>query len=412
MFLQARRGAPARRRRLLRRGVPRARRALRGGPVAARRQPDRPRAGDAREADGGGQPHPRPPRARPPHRRPRPAPLEGARDAGRARPGHLRAHDLGPRPRVPHRRARRAASAWRSATSSTCCATPTAARSASSTCTSRTRRSSAGSRSRWRACRRSSALDDQRYILERLNAAEAFEKFLATKYVGQKRFGLEGAESAIPILDAILEAAADADLDGSVIGMPHRGRLNVLTNIVGKSYDQLFKEFEGQVDPDSMQGSGDVKYHLGQTRQVRRPLRQGHHRGAGRQPQPPRGRRPGRRRHGPRQAGRHQRSRGVLDPADPHARRRRLRRPGRGGRDAQHERHQGLPRRRHDPRGRQQPDRVHHHARVGAVGLLLHRRRQDHPGADHPRERRRPRGVRARRPARLRVPRSGSTRTS
>ncbi|MFL6204689.1 MAG: multifunctional oxoglutarate decarboxylase/oxoglutarate dehydrogenase thiamine pyrophosphate-binding subunit/dihydrolipoyllysine-residue succinyltransferase subunit [Acidimicrobiales bacterium] len=109
------------------------------------------------------------------------------------------------------------------------------------------------------------ALDDQRYILERLNAAEAFEKFLATKYVGQKRFGLEGAESAIPILDAILEAAADADLDGSVIGMPHRGRLNVLTNIVGKSYDQIFKEFEGQVDPDSMQGSGDVKYHLGQT---------------------------------------------------------------------------------------------------------------------------------------------------
>ena len=107
-------------------------------------------------------------------------------------------------------------------------------------------------------------LEDQRHILERLNAAEAFEKFLATKYVGQKRFGLEGAESAIPILDAILEAAADADLVGSVIGMPHRGRLNVLTNIVGKSYDQIFKEFEGQVDPDSMQGSGDVKYHLGQ----------------------------------------------------------------------------------------------------------------------------------------------------
>src|SRR3546814_15344838 len=76
--------------------------------------------------------------------------------------------------------------------------------------------------------------------------------------------GLEGAESAIPILDAILEAAADHDLDGAVIGMPHRGRLNVLTNIVGQSYDQIFKEFEGQVDPDSMQGSGDVKYHLRQ----------------------------------------------------------------------------------------------------------------------------------------------------
>ncbi|MGQ0831553.1 MAG: multifunctional oxoglutarate decarboxylase/oxoglutarate dehydrogenase thiamine pyrophosphate-binding subunit/dihydrolipoyllysine-residue succinyltransferase subunit [Microthrixaceae bacterium] len=109
------------------------------------------------------------------------------------------------------------------------------------------------------------ATDDQRHILERLNAAEAFEKFLATKYVGQKRFGLEGAESAIPILDAILEAAADGELDGAVIGMPHRGRLNVLTNIVGKSYDQIFKEFEGQVDPDSMQGSGDVTYHLGQS---------------------------------------------------------------------------------------------------------------------------------------------------
>ncbi|MFP5255029.1 MAG: multifunctional oxoglutarate decarboxylase/oxoglutarate dehydrogenase thiamine pyrophosphate-binding subunit/dihydrolipoyllysine-residue succinyltransferase subunit [Acidimicrobiia bacterium] len=107
-------------------------------------------------------------------------------------------------------------------------------------------------------------VDDQRHILERLNAAEAFEKFLATKYVGQKRFGLEGAESAIPILDAILEAAADEQLDGAVIGMPHRGRLNVLTNVVGKSYDQIFKEFEGHVDPDSMQGSGDVKYHLGQ----------------------------------------------------------------------------------------------------------------------------------------------------
>ncbi|MGV3760744.1 MAG: multifunctional oxoglutarate decarboxylase/oxoglutarate dehydrogenase thiamine pyrophosphate-binding subunit/dihydrolipoyllysine-residue succinyltransferase subunit [Actinomycetota bacterium] len=106
--------------------------------------------------------------------------------------------------------------------------------------------------------------EDQRHILERLNAAEAFEKFLATKYVGQKRFGLEGAESAIPILDAILEAAADDELDGAIIGMPHRGRLNVLTNVVGKSYDQIFKEFEGHIDPDSMQGSGDVKYHLGQ----------------------------------------------------------------------------------------------------------------------------------------------------
>ncbi|MGH9120281.1 MAG: multifunctional oxoglutarate decarboxylase/oxoglutarate dehydrogenase thiamine pyrophosphate-binding subunit/dihydrolipoyllysine-residue succinyltransferase subunit [Acidimicrobiales bacterium] len=107
--------------------------------------------------------------------------------------------------------------------------------------------------------------DDKLHILEKLNAAEAFETFLGTKYIGQKRFGLEGAESAIPILDAVLEASADAGLDGVVMGMSHRGRLNVLANIVGKSYDQIFREFEGAIDPDSVQGSGDVKYHLGQS---------------------------------------------------------------------------------------------------------------------------------------------------
>ncbi|MET0911425.1 MAG: multifunctional oxoglutarate decarboxylase/oxoglutarate dehydrogenase thiamine pyrophosphate-binding subunit/dihydrolipoyllysine-residue succinyltransferase subunit, partial [Ilumatobacteraceae bacterium] len=102
-------------------------------------------------------------------------------------------------------------------------------------------------------------------ILERLNAAEAFERFLATKYVGTKRFGLEGSESAIPILDEIISAAADAGLDSAVLGMAHRGRLNVLSNIIGKSYDAIFREFEGHLDPTSVQGSGDVKYHLGAT---------------------------------------------------------------------------------------------------------------------------------------------------
>jgi len=99
--------------------------------------------------------------------------------------------------------------------------------------------------------------------MERLNAAEAFEKFLATKYVGTKRFGLDGCETAIPVIDTILSAAAAEHLAGAVIGMSHRGRLNVLANVVGKSYDQIFKEFEGHVKPDSVQGSGDVKYHLG-----------------------------------------------------------------------------------------------------------------------------------------------------
>jgi 2-oxoglutarate dehydrogenase E1 component len=100
-------------------------------------------------------------------------------------------------------------------------------------------------------------------VLRKLNAAEAFETFLQTKYVGQKRFSLEGGESAIPLLDAVISAAAEAGLDEVCIGMPHRGRLNVLTNIVGKSYAQVFREFEGNLDPKSMHGSGDVKYHLG-----------------------------------------------------------------------------------------------------------------------------------------------------
>ena len=106
-------------------------------------------------------------------------------------------------------------------------------------------------------------LDEKLRILERLNAAEAFEKFLATKYVGTKRFGLEGAESMIPIIDRIVSSAADDGMHGVVFGMPHRGRLNVLVNVMGKDYAQLFKEFEGHVSPDSVQGSGDVKYHLG-----------------------------------------------------------------------------------------------------------------------------------------------------
>jgi multifunctional 2-oxoglutarate metabolism enzyme len=105
--------------------------------------------------------------------------------------------------------------------------------------------------------------DEQIHILSRLNVAEAFEMFLQTKYVGQRRFSLEGAESLIPLLDAVLAEAAGADLDEVVMGMAHRGRLNVLANIVGKSYAQIFKEFEGNLDPGSVQGSGDVKYHLG-----------------------------------------------------------------------------------------------------------------------------------------------------
>ncbi|MBX3312571.1 MAG: multifunctional oxoglutarate decarboxylase/oxoglutarate dehydrogenase thiamine pyrophosphate-binding subunit/dihydrolipoyllysine-residue succinyltransferase subunit [Microbacteriaceae bacterium] len=102
--------------------------------------------------------------------------------------------------------------------------------------------------------------EEQLRILSKLNEAEAFETFLQTKYVGQKRFSLEGGESVIPMLDEILQGAANAQLDGAAIGMAHRGRLNVLTNIAGKTYGQVFSEFEGA---GSSAGTGDVKYHLG-----------------------------------------------------------------------------------------------------------------------------------------------------
>ena len=103
----------------------------------------------------------------------------------------------------------------------------------------------------------------QKYILSKLNAAEAFETFLQTKYVGQKRFSLEGGETVIALLDAVLDKAAEHELDEVVIGMAHRGRLNVLANIVGKPISQIFREFEGNIDPGQAHGSGDVKYHLG-----------------------------------------------------------------------------------------------------------------------------------------------------
>lgn len=106
---------------------------------------------------------------------------------------------------------------------------------------------------------------EQKYILSKLNAAEAFETFLQTKYVGQKRFSLEGAETVIPTMDAVIDQCAEHALDEVVIGMPHRGRLNVLANIVGKPYSQIFTEFEGNLNPSQAHGSGDVKYHLGAT---------------------------------------------------------------------------------------------------------------------------------------------------
>jgi len=106
-------------------------------------------------------------------------------------------------------------------------------------------------------------LEKRRRILEKLNQGVMFEKFLHTKYIGQKRFSLEGGETTIAALDAIISMAANGGVEEVVIGMAHRGRLNVLANIMGKTYEQIFSEFEGTAKLDQTMGSGDVKYHMG-----------------------------------------------------------------------------------------------------------------------------------------------------
>ena len=145
-------------------------------------------------------------------------------------------------------------------------------------------------------------------ILEKLVEAESFERFLHAKYVGHKRFSLEGGEALIPLLDRILSDAAREGVKEVVIGMAHRGRLNVLANTVGKPLAQIFSEFEGEVDPDSTQGSGDVKYHLGATGTHRGRHRREHDGHRRPEPEPPGGGGPGGRRHGAGQAGRPRRS--------------------------------------------------------------------------------------------------------
>lgn len=114
-------------------------------------------------------------------------------------------------------------------------------------------------------------LGQKRRILEKLNEGVMFEKFLQTKYIGQKRFSLEGGESTIAALDAIINVAAENEVQEVVIGMAHRGRLNVLANILGKTYEQIFTEFEGNTPSDSTMGSGDVKYHKGFSSDVETP---------------------------------------------------------------------------------------------------------------------------------------------
>jgi 2-oxoglutarate dehydrogenase E1 component len=105
--------------------------------------------------------------------------------------------------------------------------------------------------------------EEKREILEQLTATEGFERFLHVKFPGTKRFGLDGGETTVPVLEAIIRRSSELGVDEIVIGMPHRGRLNVLANVMGKPYTAIFAEFQGGAVIDDVLGSGDVKYHLG-----------------------------------------------------------------------------------------------------------------------------------------------------
>lgn len=112
------------------------------------------------------------------------------------------------------------------------------------------------------------SMDEKKRILNKLNEAVVFENFLHTKFIGQKRFSLEGGENVIPALDTIINYAVLENVNEVIIGMAHRGRLNVLANIMGKTYEEIFSEFEGNTDPDLTYGYGDVKYHMGYTSEI------------------------------------------------------------------------------------------------------------------------------------------------
>ena len=113
--------------------------------------------------------------------------------------------------------------------------------------------------------------EERRWLLEQLTAAEGIERYLHTRFVGQKRFSLEGGESLIPMLDDLIQQGGKSGVRELVIGMAHRGRINVLVNVLGKSPEELFEEFEGNVDPADMKGSGDVKYHKGFSADMKTP---------------------------------------------------------------------------------------------------------------------------------------------
>ena len=241
--------------------------------------------------------------------------------------------------------------------------------------------------------------EERKTFLRHLTAAEGLERYLATKYPAQKRFSLEGGDSLIPLLDDLIQQGGQRGVEEIVIGMAHRGRLNVLVNVVGKSPQVLFSEFEGHYDTNHMQGSGDVKYHKGFSTDIRTPAGNVHvalafnpsHlevvnpvvEGSVRARQQ-----------------RRDDAQGRQGRADPDPRRRRVRGPGRRHGNAAAVAGARLLHRRHGSRDHQQPGRLHDlRSARRALDAVLQRRREDDRSADLPRERRRSRGRAVRRRA-------------
>ena len=234
--------------------------------------------------------------------------------------------------------------------------------------------------------------EGRKAILNKLVEAEGYEKFLHVKYMGTKRFGLDGGESLIPAMEQIIKRGGMLGVQEVAIGMPHRGRLSVLANVMQKPYRAIFNEFQGgSFKPEDVGGSGDVKYHLGassdRTFDGNTVHLQPH-----RQSQPSGGREPRRSGQGPRQAGSGRRRRTPPRAADPAARRRGLCGSGRRGRMLWPVGSERSPHRRHHSYHRQQPDRLYHRAELQPLLPLSHRHRPDGRSADLPRQRRRPRG--------------------
>ena len=240
--------------------------------------------------------------------------------------------------------------------------------------------------------------DEQKALLKRLTEVDALERFMHKAYLGQKQFSIEGLDMTVPMLDELIQLSATRGAREVVIGMAHRGRLNVLAHNLGRPYDTIFAEFEGSSTLEPITtipqgGTGDVKYHHGAQGSYQLPERRVDHRPPGVQPVAPGVRRAGRRgRHarrpddppGPARPPGHERR----DPGHP-PRRRRLPRPGRGRRDAQPAGARRLHRRRHDPHHPEQPGRLHHRSRRRALDHLGLGPGQGLRRPDHPRQRRR-----------------------